>query len=91
MYVSVCPHLYLYSILRVIDQEREVFGPNRNDHYFYASPFMYVCVGLSAFIFEHFFKLILSRHASLTAGFARPLRHIATASSSPMLPNTFLT
>ena len=44
VYVSVCPHLYLYSILRVIDQEREVFGPNKNDHYFYTSPFMYVSV-----------------------------------------------
>ena len=34
--------------------------------------------------------LILSRPTSLTAGFAQPLRHIARASSSPMLPNTVL-
>ena len=31
--------------------------------------------------------LILPRHASHTAGFAQPLRQIARASSSPMLPN----
>ena len=35
--------------------------------------------------------LILPRPTSLTAGFAQPLRHIARASSSPMLPNTVLT
>ena len=34
--------------------------------------------------------LILPRHASLTAGFALPLWHIAGVSSSPMLPNTIL-
>ena len=31
------------------------------------------------------------RHASLTASFAQPLKHIARASSSSMLPNTVLT
>ena len=35
--------------------------------------------------------LILPWHASLTASFAQQLRHIARASSSPMLPNTVLT
>ena len=35
--------------------------------------------------------LILPRLAPHTAGVARPLRHIARASSSPMLPNTVLT
>ena len=34
---------------------------------------------------------MLPRPTSLTAGFAQPLRHIARASSSPMLPNTVLT
>ena len=31
------------------------------------------------------------RHASLTASFAQPLKHIARESSSSMLPNTVLT
>ena len=31
------------------------------------------------------------KHASHTAGVAQPLRHIARASSSPMLPNTVFT
>ena len=35
--------------------------------------------------------LILPRPTSLTAGFAQPLRHVVSASSSPMLPNTVLT
>ena len=34
---------------------------------------------------------MLPRPTSLTAGCAQPLRHIARASSSPMLPNTVLT
>ena len=43
-------------------------------------PFLFEAVGE--------WLLILPRHASLTAGFAQPLKHIDTASSSPMLPNT---
>ena len=35
--------------------------------------------------------LILPSHASHTEGFAQPLKHIARANSSPMLPNTVLT
>ena len=46
---------------------------------------------LSFFLAVGEWLLILPRHASHTAGFAQPLRHIARASSSPMLPNTVLT
>ena len=46
---------------------------------------------MSLFLAVGEWLLILPRPTSLTRGFAQPLRQIARASSSPMLPNTVLT